>query len=66
VTPGGDLILASGEGGVDKLLEPLSREIHLLDTYVAGTSYLEDRSVLAEIGEGDKLFLLRENENNLH
>ena len=43
-----------------ELIKPLSKEIHLFDTYVAGTSHLEDKSVLDEIKINDKLGLRRE------
>ncbi|MBR2294696.1 MAG: HIRAN domain-containing protein [Clostridiales bacterium] len=50
----------SAGGGLGDLLKPLTREIHLFDSYVAGTSHLKDKTVLDEIKEGDRLFLLRE------
>lgn len=48
------------ERGVGELLKPLSQEIHLFDSFVAGTSHLADQSVLDDIAEGDMLFLIRE------
>ncbi|MBR4514072.1 MAG: HIRAN domain-containing protein [Lachnospiraceae bacterium] len=42
------------------IIKPLVKEIHLFDTYVAGTTYLQDQSVLEEIKIGDKLSLQRE------
>ena len=42
------------------IIKPMIKEIHLFDTYVAGTSYLKDSSVLDEIKSGDKLTLRRE------
>ena len=36
-------------------------EIHLFDSFVAGTTHLSDPSVLNEIKVGDQLSLLREN-----
>lgn len=42
------------------MLKPLIKEIHLFDSYVAGTTYLKDQSVLEEINVDDKLSLLRE------
>lgn len=50
-------------GGLDKILEPLVKEIHLFDTYVAGTTHLEDQSVLDIIQDGDELTLRREEDN---
>ena len=45
---------------VMEMLKPLIREIHLFDTFVAGTTHLQDQSVFQEIRIGDKLSLQRE------
>lgn len=50
----------SNENNLSDLIQPLTKEIHLFDTYVAGTSYLKDQSVLREIKVGDTLKLFRE------
>lgn len=42
------------------LIKPLTKEIHLFDSFVAGTTHLSDKSVLDVIGVGDKLTLRRE------
>jgi len=42
------------------IMKPLIKEIHLFDSFVAGTSHLKDKSVLEGIKEGDMLGLLRE------
>jgi hypothetical protein len=42
------------------IIKPLVREIHLFDSYIAGTTHLKDMSVLKEIKTGDKLILMRE------
>lgn len=42
------------------VLKPLIKEIHLFDSYIAGTTHLQDPSVLEIIQEGDKLSLQRE------
>ncbi len=54
------LVSVTAEQGLDTIIKPLVKEIHLFDTYVAGTSYLKDKSVLDEIKTGDKLTLRRE------
>ena len=54
------LVSKAAESGIGELLKPLSREIHLFDSFVAGTSHLADQTVLDEIKEGDMLFLVRE------
>lgn len=43
-----------------ELIKPLQKEILLLETYVAGTSYVEDKSVYDEAHVGDRLILRRE------
>ncbi len=42
------------------IIKPLVREIHLFDSYIAGTMHLEDRSVLEPLAVGDMLSLRRE------
>ena len=42
------------------IIKPLVKEIHLFDSYVAGTTHLKDKSVLEEIKVGDNLSLQRE------
>ena len=56
----GELVSALEQKKIGELLQPLIREIHLFDRYVAGTTHLQDPSVLQEIHEGDKLALRRE------
>ena len=57
----GELVLAIEHNEIGDLLQPLIREIHLFDSFVAGTTHLSDPSVLEEIIVGDQLSLLREN-----
>ena len=42
------------------IIKPLIKEIHLFDSYIAGTSHLKDKSVLEKIAVGDMLSLQRE------
>ena len=42
------------------IIKPLIREIHLFDSYIAGTTHLDDKSVLERIKVGDALSLQRE------
>nr|WP_297707257.1 HIRAN domain-containing protein [uncultured Butyrivibrio sp.] len=42
------------------IIKPLIKEIHLFDSYIAGTTHLEDSSVLDNIKVGDMLTLQRE------
>lgn len=55
-----DIIAVADQKGLGEVIKPLSREIHLFDTYIAGTSYLKDKAVLDKIKCGDKLLLQRE------
>lgn len=55
-----ELTALTQNGGLDSVLKPLTKEIYLFDTYVAGVSYLNDKSVLQEIKKGDSLTLRRE------
>ena len=45
---------------IGDIIKPLTKEIHLFDSFVAGTTHLSDRSVLEGIEVGDKLSLQRE------
>ena len=42
------------------IIKPLIKEIHLFDSYIAGTTHLKDKSVLDAIQVGDMLSLQRE------
>lgn len=55
-----ELVSLVSERGLGDVLKPLTTEIHLFDTYVAGTTHLKDTSVLEKIQVEDKLFLRRE------
>ena len=55
-----DLAVLTGSKGIGDVLKPLIKEIHLFDTYVAGTAHLKDKTVLDEIEVGHKLTLKRE------
>lgn len=43
------------------IIKPLSKEILLFDSYIAGTSHIEDESVFDTLNQDDKLTLRREN-----
>ena len=57
----GALVETLDHQGLGEMIKPLIREIHLFDSFVAGTTHLEDKTVLDEISAGDKLSLMREN-----
>ena len=56
----GGVVALHAEKGLADMIKPLQREIHLFDTYIAGTTYLKDKSVLEKIAAGDRLILQRE------
>lgn len=54
------LLTTINSNDIGDILKPLVNEIHLFDSFVAGTSYLSDKSVLDSIKESDWLMLQRE------
>ena len=48
------------EKGISEILKPLTKEIFLFDTYVAGTTHLKKQMVLDTVKQDDKLILRRE------
>lgn len=54
------LVSVIDEKGLDQIIKPLITEIHLFDTYIAGTSHLKDKEPLKNISPGDHLILQRE------
>ena len=55
-----EIIPAIEQEGIGNVIKPLIDEIHLFDTFVAGTTHLKDETVLTDIKVGDKLTLQRE------
>ncbi len=43
-----------------ELIKPLKNELLLLKTYIAGTAYLEDTTVIDDLNTGERLTLKRE------
>ena len=58
-----NVVALSANGGITEMIKPLMQEIFLISTFVAGTTYIKDKSVFDEIKVGDKLNLVREPEN---
>ncbi len=64
----GNEIIAGGQSAVSvvtnhelgEIIRPLIREIHLFDTWIAGTTHLEDKAVLKALKADDDLVLRRE------
>ena len=57
---GAALITDVQRHGIEEIVKPLTQEIHLFDTRVAGTTHLEDETVLDSVAIGEKLQLRRE------
>ena len=65
----GNEIITGGQSAVSvvtnhelgEIIQPLIREIHLFDTWIAGTTHLEDKSVLKALQPEEELLLRREN-----
>ena len=55
-----DLVSTIKDNDIDKVIKPLIKEVHLFDSYVAGTTHLEDATILDNIKEGNWLLLQRE------
>ncbi|MCR5608133.1 MAG: HIRAN domain-containing protein [Lachnospiraceae bacterium] len=55
-----NVVSVVGKNDLGDIIKPLMNEIHLFDSYVAGTSHLEDKSVLDNLKIGDMLSLRRE------
>lgn len=58
-----ELVKIITEDGITKAISPFVKEIELFETFVSGTSYLDDSTVLAKLKEDDKLILRRETDN---
>ena len=58
--PKKELVSAIEDRSLGEIIKPLVSEIHLFDTFVAGTTHLKDRSVLEDVSKGDKVKLRRE------
>ncbi|MBO7515993.1 MAG: hypothetical protein J6T47_10260 [Lachnospiraceae bacterium] len=51
------LALVNGDHSIEELIKPLSHEIFLFDSFVAGTTFIKDETVFDELKVGDKLIL---------
>ena len=54
------LVALAEQHDLGTIIKPLTKEIHLFDSFVAGTTHLADPSVLETISVGDRLTLIRE------
>lgn len=58
-----NMVSLVSDNPIGDLIKPLSHEILLFDSYVAGTTHIKDESVFDDVKEGNKLILQREPEN---
>ena len=56
-----DLLTVVEDKSLGELIKPLVNEIHLFDTVIAGTTYIDDETVYETLENGEKLILQREN-----
>lgn len=55
-----DLVNVIEQNGIVDVIKPLVNEIHLFDSFVAGTTYVEDATIIEALQVGEKLNLRRE------
>lgn len=56
-----NLVILITDHPIADLVKPLQTRIFLLDSFIAGTSHLQDQSVLEDMKPGDRLLMQREN-----
>lgn len=56
-----DLLTVVEDKSLGELIKPLVNEIHLFDTVIAGTTYIDDETLYETLETGEKLILQREN-----
>ena len=56
-----DLLTVVEDKSLGELIKPLVNEIHLFDTVIAGTTYIDDNTLYDGLETGEKLILQREN-----
>lgn len=54
------MVQAATDKSLGDVFKPLKQEIHLFDTYIAGTAYIKETELFDALGEGDSLILQRE------
>ncbi len=56
-----DLLTVVEDKTLGELIKPLVNEIHLFDTVIAGTTYINDKALYDKLEKDEKLILQREN-----
>ncbi len=55
-----NLVSTIKDTSLDSIIKPLVKEIHLFDSFIAGTANIQDTQILNNLKEGDWLILKRE------
>ena len=55
-----NLLAKIGKNEIGDIIKPLTDEIHLFDTYIAGTSYIENKQLFEDLKINEELVLIRE------
>ena len=55
-----ETISTISKNGIGDIIKPLTNEIHLFDTFIAGTTHIDNKNIFNSIKEGDELILTRE------
>ena len=50
-----------GDNGLKEMIQPLVQEIHLFDTFIAGTSYIKNKDIFNTLTNNQLCILMREN-----
>ena len=58
-----DMVALMSDHSIGELIKPLSHEILLFGSYIAGTSHISDQSIFDNLEAGNKLILQREPDN---
>ena len=54
-----DMVALMTDHSLGDLIKPLSHEILLFGSYIAGTSYIDDQSIFDDLKDGDNLVFAR-------
>ena len=60
ITGGQHDVAVASKHGIGEIIKPMIREIHLFDTWIAGTALLEDKALLKALKAEEELVLRRE------
>jgi len=60
INGGGGLVSIAGGNELADAIKPLKRDIHLFDTYIAGTTHVDEPEALDQLAVDDVLSLQRE------